>query len=270
MLFRDNRDFLKKIWISHTFCPFWSQFWTTKCKQKGLGTKISIKIFVKIHYFLVEIEKKIEKSTKITYNHKNLDKSWQVSISLDLDQKVQSWLSSSRLNWDFSISIEKSKFSRLIFWNCQDFLDRQDWPFFGVKIENLDWDPQGSKEHKFLDVNALAVNIIIILLLDSSKVIQDEGTQVFGCKCSRCKRYQIFKISWHYQDFFKTLSRLQAQKSQQIEKSRARNVITLTNSWSRLRQTVEFCQKCHVSRLNGAFSISIEISRSSRLTFWNC
>jgi hypothetical protein len=184
LLFRDNRDFLKKIWISHTFCPFWSKFWTTKCKQKGLGTKISIKIFVKIHYFSVEIEKKIEKSTKITYNHKNLDKSWQVSISLDLNQKVQSWLSSTRLNWDLSISIEKSQFSRLIFWNCRDFLDRQDWPFFGVKIESLDRDPQGSKEHKFSDVNALAVNVIIILLLDSSKVIQDEGTQVFGCKRS--------------------------------------------------------------------------------------
>ncbi len=61
----------KKNWISHTFCPFWS----TKCKLIRLGTKISIKIFVKIHYFSVEIEKKIEKSTKITKNLKSLDKS---------------------------------------------------------------------------------------------------------------------------------------------------------------------------------------------------
>ena len=40
----------------------------------------------------------------------------------------------------------------------------------------------------FLDVNALAVNaldvkVIIIRLLDSVKV-QDEGTHVFGCKCT--------------------------------------------------------------------------------------
>ncbi len=91
---------------------------------------------------------------------------------------------------------------------------------------------------------------------------------------------RIFEISWHNRDFFKTFSRLQAQKSRQIEKSRSRNVITLTNSRSRWRQTVKMCQKCHVST---HFSVSIEffwtfrtcrdkikISQSSRLTFWNC
>ena len=35
MIFWDNQDlrqdFLKKNWISLTFCPFWSQFWSTKC-----------------------------------------------------------------------------------------------------------------------------------------------------------------------------------------------------------------------------------------------
>ena len=98
---------------------------------------------------------------------------------------------------------------------------------------------------------------------------------------------RIFEISRHNRDFFKTFSRLQAQKSRQIEKSRSRTVITLTNSRSRSRKTVEICQKCHVStdfsvsietfrtfsdmsRQNRDFSISIEISRSSRLTFWNC
>ena len=78
---------------------------------------------------------------------------------------------------------------------------------------------------------------------------------------------RLFEISWHNRNFFKTFSRLQAQKSWQIEKYRSRNVITLTNSRSRSRQTVEICQKCHVST---DFSILIEISRSSRLTFWNC
>jgi hypothetical protein len=67
---------------------------------------------------------------------------------------------------------------------------------------------------------------------------------------------RIFEISQHNRDFFKTFLKLQAQKSRQIEKSRLRNVITLTNS--RKRQTVEICQKCHVST---DFSVSIE-------TFW--
>ncbi len=42
------------------------------------------------------------------------------------------------------------------------------------------------KEQKFLNVNALAVNVIIIWILDS------EGTKDFGCKrtsCKQCKRY---------------------------------------------------------------------------------
>ena len=86
---------------------------------------------------------------------------------------------------------------------------------------------------------------------------------------------RIFEISWHNRDFFKTFSRLQAQKSRQIEKSRSRNVITLTNSRSRSRQTVEICQKCHVS---ADLSVSIEtnflklsrFSWPSRLTFFWC
>jgi hypothetical protein len=105
MLFQDNRDFcrdfLKKIWISHTFCPFWSQFWSTKWKQIGLGTKISIKIFVKIHYFSVEIEKKIKKSTKITNNHKNLDKSPSRPKSTVLADLIET--KSRNLDRDFSI-----------------------------------------------------------------------------------------------------------------------------------------------------------------------
>ncbi len=91
---------------------------------------------------------------------------------------------------------------------------------------------------------------------------------------------RIFEISRHNRHFFKTFSRLQAQKSRQIEKSRSRNVISLTNSRSRSRQTVEICQKCHVStdflvsietfRTFRTCRDKIEISRSSRLTFCNC
>jgi hypothetical protein len=38
------------------------------------------------------------------------------------------------------------------------------------------------KQH-FLDVIALAVHVIIIWILDS------EETKVFGCNCTSCKRY---------------------------------------------------------------------------------
>jgi len=45
------------------------------------------------------------------------------------------------------------------------------------------------KEQQVLDAIALAVNVIIIWMLDSAKVIQDEGTTVFGCNPTSCKRY---------------------------------------------------------------------------------
>ena len=44
------------------------------------------------------------------------------------------------------------------------------------------------KEQQVLDVIALAVNVIIIWMLDSAKVIQDER-KVFGCNRTSCKRY---------------------------------------------------------------------------------
>ena len=72
---------------------------------------------------------------------------------------------------------------------------------------------------------------------------------------------RIFEISRHNLDIIETFSRLQAQRSRQIEKSRSRTVIILTNSRSRSRQTVEICQKCHVS---AGFSVSIETFRTFR------
>ncbi len=99
-----------------------------------------------------------------------------------------------------------------------------------------------------------------------------------------CRDFQdllrLFEIYWDVSTLSRLLEVLQGKKSRQIEKSRLRNVIKLTNSRSRSRQTVKICQKFHVST---DFSISIEtfgtgrwcrdkieISRSSRLTFWKC
>ncbi len=100
-----------------------------------------------------------------------------------------------------------------------------------------------------------------------------------------CRDFQdLLRLFEIYRDI-STLSRLfevlHHQKSSQIEKSRSRNRIKLTNSHSRSRQTVEICQKCHVLTY---FSISIETfetgrwcrdkiietSRLSRLRFWKC
>ena len=57
---------------------------------------MSIKIFVKIHYFLVEIKKNIHTSRKIANNHKSLKKSQKVSKSLKKSQKVSKSLKKSQ------------------------------------------------------------------------------------------------------------------------------------------------------------------------------
>ncbi len=62
----------------------------------------------------------------------------------------------------------------------------------------------------------------------------------------RVKWNRLFKMYQDTSTLLRLFEVLQDQKSQQIEKSRSRNGIKLTNSWSRLRQTVEVCQKCHV------------------------
>jgi hypothetical protein len=66
-----------------------------------------------------------------------------------------------------------------------------------------------------------------------------------------CQDFQdLLRLFEIYQDIL-TLLRLfevlQAQKSWQIEKSQSRNMIKLTNSRSRSRQTVKICQKFQVS-----------------------
>ena len=99
--------------------------------------------------------------------------------------------------------------------------------------------------------------------LSSSRYLSRSSRQIEIVETNRDFRdfSRIFEISRHNRDFFKTFSRLQAQKSWQIEKSRSRTVITLTNSRSRSRKTVEICQKCHVST---DFSVSIETFRTCR------
>ncbi len=95
-----------------------------------------------------------------------------------------------------------------------------------------------------------------------------------GCVEIFIETVKIFEICRDFQDLLRlfeiyrdisTLSRLfevlHHQKSSQIEKSQSRNRIKLTNSRSRLRQTVEICQKCHVSTY---FSISIETFETGR------
>jgi len=96
-----------------------------------------------------------------------------------------------------------------------------------------------------------------------------------------CRYFQdlsrLFEIYRDISTLLRLFEVLQDQKSRQVEKSRSRNVIKLTNSLSRSRLTVEICQKCHIST---DFSIlietfgtgrwrrdKIEISRSLRLTF---
>jgi hypothetical protein len=125
----------EKIWISHTFCPFWSQFWSTKCKQIGLGTKISIKIFVKIHYFSIEIEKysrNPQKAQIITKVSICLEKSRSRLKSTVLANLIET--KSRYLDLDRDFSIVETNFwkpsrlsitSRLIlFWRRDRDLDR--------------------------------------------------------------------------------------------------------------------------------------------------
>jgi hypothetical protein len=76
-----------------------------------------------------------------------------------------------------------------------------------------------------------------------------------GCVKIFIKTVEIFEICWDFWDLLRLfkvyqnisiLSRLfevlHHQKSWQIEKSRSRNRIKLTNFWLRLRQTVKICQ----------------------------
>ena len=140
MLFWDNRDycqdFLKKIWISHTFCPFWSQFWSTKCKQIGLGTKISIEIFVKIHYFSIEIEKysrNPQKAQIITKVSISLEKSRSRLKSKALTKLIETKSRNLDLDRDFSI-VETN------FWKPSRFSRPSRLILFGRRDRDLDRD----------------------------------------------------------------------------------------------------------------------------------
>ncbi len=124
--------------------------------------------------------------------------------------------------------------SRLTFLKCRDYPSRQDQLFFfSVEIFKI--------ETFQLRLGCVEIFIEIV---ETNQDFQD---------LSRLLR--LIEISQHYRDFFKTFLRFQAQKSCQIEKYQSRNVIKLTYCRLRSRQTVEICQKCHVST---DFSIWIE------------
>ena len=107
-----------------------------------------------------------------------------------------------------------------------------------------------------------------------------------------CQDFQdlsrLFKIYRDILTLLRLFEVLQDQKWWQIEKSQSRNVIKLTNSWSRSRQTVEICQKCHVltdflvlvetfgtgrrcqDKIETNFFSVSRFFRPSRLTFFWC
>ncbi len=158
-------------------------------------------------------------------------------------------------SWDQSRSRLRLFFvSSLTFFKCQDFLDGRDHPFFFsveiFKIETFQ--------------SRLGCVKIFIETVEICRDFQD--------------LLRLFEIYRDISTLWRLFEVLQHQKSQQIEKSRSRNMIKLTNSRSRSRQTVKICQKCHVST---DFEISIEtfetgrwcqdkieISRLSRPTFF--
>ncbi len=131
--------------------------------------------------------------------------------------------------------------SRLTFLKCLDYPSCQHRLFFWVEIFKM----------KIFWSRFIFVEIFIEIVKtnrdcrDKSILSRQIETVETNRDCQDLSR--LIKIFWHYQDFFKTFSRFQAQKSGQIEKSQSRNVITLTNSQSRSRQTLKICQKCHVS-----------------------
>ncbi len=91
------------------------------------------------------------------------------------------------------------------------------------------------------------------IFIETVKINRD-----FGDFQDLSRLFKIYRDSWTLLRLFEVL---QAQKSWQIEKSWLRKVIKLTNSQSRLRQTVEVCQKYHVST---DFLISIETFGTGR------
>ena len=86
-----------------------------------------MEIYQKSSYFSIEIEKNIEKSRKITEISISLEKSRSRLKSTGLANLIETKSRNLDLDQDFSI-IETN------FLNCQDFLDRRDWYFFGVEI----------------------------------------------------------------------------------------------------------------------------------------
>jgi hypothetical protein len=84
-----------------------------KSKQKMLGTEISIKIFVKIHYLGFISQPRLKNNWEIHKNLKSLDKSWQISILIEKYCRDK-------------IKKSQSQLSRPTFWKCSDFPNCRD------------------------------------------------------------------------------------------------------------------------------------------------
>jgi hypothetical protein len=131
--------------------------------------------------------------------------------------------------------------SRLTFLKCRDYPSRRDQLFFSFSVEIF-------KIEKFQS------RFIFVALF-----IEIVGTN------RNCRDFRdwsrLFEVCRDISTLWRLFEVLQDKKSRQVEKSQSRNVMKLTNSRSRSRQTVEICPKCHVST---GFSISIETLGTGR------
>ena len=76
----------------------------------------------------------------------------------------------------------------------------------------------------------------------------------------KSRQIEIFKIYWDISALSRLFEGLQAQKSQQIERTWSRKMIKSTNSWSRLRQTARNLAK--ISGLDRFLDLDQD--------FWDC
>jgi hypothetical protein len=96
--------------------------------------------------------------------------------------------------------------------------------------------------------------------LSSSRWLSRSSGQIEAAESFEISRdfSRLIETSRHYGDF---LRYFRIKNLDKLRNLKSRNVIKLTNSRSRSRPTVEFCQKCHVST---DFSISIEAFGTGR------
>ena len=125
------------------------------------------------------------------------EKNWKKFKVGGLDSRDQS-RSRSRMSF----------LSRLTFLKCRDFLDGRDRPFF------LGWDFKIETFQSRLGCVKIFIETVKIF-----KIYQDFLYLL-----------QLFKIYWDISTLSRLFEVLKDQKSRQIDKSRSRNMVKLTNS----------------------------------------